>query len=222
MDREDASRRWRTDPETTTSGGHLASNSGGSGPLFDALDAPLPSEVESERRVQRRQEEAAAAATIGATEILAQRRTPAPRRRSPARSRRAAAATARQTRRVGARRVKRSIKHVQPISVLKVSLLMYSVFLVLWLIFVAVVFSFVDSAGLFEFLEDFGGPRGMVLWDEVDISLGLVERWAFFIGLGMVVIGSLVNLFLAFLYNLISDIVGGVELTFQERDQRDA
>jgi hypothetical protein len=190
--------------------------------LFDALDAPLPSEIESQRRVQRRQEDAASAATIGATEVVPQRRTPPPRRRSPARDGRAGAAAARRTRRVGARRVKRTIKHVQPFSVLKVSLILYSVFLVLWLIFVAVIFSFVDSAGLFDFLEDFGGPRGMVLWDEVNISLGLVERWAFFIGLGLVVIGSLINLFLAFLYNVISDMVGGVEVTFQERDHRDA
>jgi hypothetical protein len=188
--------------------------------LFDALDAPLPSEIEAERRTRRRTEEAAAAATVGANEVLPQRRAPAPRR-SPARDRRSRAATARRTSsRVGARRVRRTIKHVQPFSVLKVSLILYSVFLILWLIFVAVVYSFVDSAGLFETLEDFG--KGMVLWENVDISLGLVERWAFFIGLALVVIGSLINLFLAFLYNVISDIVGGVELTFQERDQRDA
>ena len=220
MDREDASGRWRTDPETTTSGGHLASGSGASGPLFDALDAPLPSEIESQRRVQRRKEEAAAAATVGATEVLPQRRTPAPRRRSPQADRRARAATSRRAGMVATRRVKRTIKHIQPFSVLKVSLILYSVFLILWLIFVAVVYSFVDSAGLFETLEDFG--KGMVLWENVDISLGLVERWAFFIGLGLVVVGSLINLFLAFLYNVISDIVGGVELQFQERDTRDA
>ena len=222
MDREDASRRWQTDPETTTSGGHLASGSGASGPLFDALDAPLPSEVEAERRVRRRSEEATAAATVGATEVLPQRRTPTPRRRSPARDRRSRKSTVRRTSasRVGARRVRRTVKHIQPFSVLKVSLILYSVFLILWLIFVAVIYSFVDSAGLFETLESFG--RGMALWENVDISLGLVERWAFFIGLGLVVVGSLINLFLAFLYNVISDIVGGVELTFQERDQRDA
>jgi hypothetical protein len=62
----------------------------------------------------------------------------------------------------------------------------------------------------------------MVLWENVDISLGLVERWAFFLGLGLVVVGSLINLFLAFLYNVISDIVGGVELQFQERETRDS
>ena len=217
MDRDEASRRWRTDPETSSSGGHLASgSSGGSGPLFDALDAPLPSEIESERRVQRRQEEAAAAATAGATEVLPQHGAPVRRRRPPPRDRRAPVPKERRGRRIGARRVRRTIKHVQPFSVLKLSLLLYTVFLVLWLIFVAVLYSFVDSAGLFETLEDFG--RGMVLWEDVEISLGLVERWAFFIGLGFVVIGSLINLFLAFMYNVISDVVGGIELTFTERD----
>jgi hypothetical protein len=33
-----------------------------------------------------------------------------------------------------------------------------------------------------------------------------------------VVVGSIVNVFLAFLYNVGSDLVGGVEMTFVERD----
>jgi hypothetical protein len=37
------------------------------------------------------------------------------------------------------------------------------------------------------------------------------------IGFAMVVLWSLINLFVAFLYNLISDIVGGVEVTLSER-----
>ena len=40
---------------------------------------------------------------------------------------------------------------------------------------------------------------------------------AVLIGLAMVVIWSLINVFVAFLYNLLSDIVGGVEVTLSER-----
>jgi len=37
------------------------------------------------------------------------------------------------------------------------------------------------------------------------------------LGLAMVLIWSLINLFIAFLYNLISDVIGGIEVTLAER-----
>jgi hypothetical protein len=37
------------------------------------------------------------------------------------------------------------------------------------------------------------------------------------LGLFMVIIWSLINLFIAFLYNLISDVIGGIEVTLSER-----
>jgi hypothetical protein len=40
---------------------------------------------------------------------------------------------------------------------------------------------------------------------------------AFFVGLAMVVLWSLINVFVTFLYNLISDVVGGVEVTLAEK-----
>jgi hypothetical protein len=45
-----------------------------------------------------------------------------------------------------------------------------------------------------------------------------MERWAFIMGLTLAVVGSLINALLAFLYNIGSDLVGGVEITFVERD----
>jgi Transmembrane domain of unknown function (DUF3566) len=40
---------------------------------------------------------------------------------------------------------------------------------------------------------------------------------AFVVGLAMVVLWSLINVFVTFLYNLISDVVGGVEITLAEK-----
>ena len=37
------------------------------------------------------------------------------------------------------------------------------------------------------------------------------------IALGMVVLWTLINVFVALLYNLISDVVGGIEVTLSER-----
>ena len=54
-----------------------------------------------------------------------------------------------------------------------------------------------------------------------DQSFEINGRWLFSrglaVGIVMVVVWSLINVFIAFLYNLISDLVGGVEVTLAER-----
>jgi hypothetical protein len=47
-------------------------------------------------------------------------------------------------------------------------------------------------------------------------------RGAAYIGVGMVLLATLINVILSILYNLGSDIVGGVEMTFVERDEQPA
>jgi Transmembrane domain of unknown function (DUF3566) len=118
--------------------------------------------------------------------------------------------------RPGVRRVKRSLRHIDPVSVLKLSLFYYACFLLLWLVFVALVYGVLASLGTFNAIDKIG--NAFVLWKDVDISLWFVERWALLIGLTLAVVASLVNLFLAFLYNLAADVVGGAELTFVERE----
>lgn len=105
---------------------------------------------------------------------------------------------------------------MDPFSVLKLSGFFYALFVMVWLIVVAILYSLVDSMGLFDAAEDLG--KGLVLWEEVNITLGLVERWALLIGLVFGVIGTLVNTLLAVLYNVAADLLGGLELTFVERD----
>jgi hypothetical protein len=108
------------------------------------------------------------------------------------------------------------VRHVDPFSVLKLSAFFYAIFLLVWLLIVAVLYSLVDSMGLFDAAEDLG--RGLVLWEEVNITLGLVEKWALLIGIVFVIIGTLLNTLLAVFYNVGSDLFGGLELTFVERD----
>lgn len=112
--------------------------------------------------------------------------------------------------------MRRTVRHVDPFSVLKLSGFFYAIFLLVWLLFVAVIYSLVESMGVFDAAEDLG--RGLVLWEEVNITLGLVERWALLIGIVFGVIGTLVNTLLAVLYNVGSDLLGGLELTFIEKD----
>lgn len=118
--------------------------------------------------------------------------------------------------RVAIRRVRRTLRKVDPLSVLKLSLFFYTIFLIVWLVAVAMLYSILESMGLFNTIEDLADAFA-VNW-ESNISLFVVERWAFLIGLTFVVLGSIVNVLLAFLYNVASDLVGGVEMTFAERD----
>ena len=108
------------------------------------------------------------------------------------------------------------MRHVDPFSVLKLSGFFYAIFVLVWLVIVAVLYSLVESMGLFDAAEDLG--KGLVLWEEVNITLGLVEKWALLIGIVFAVIGTLVNTLLAVLYNVGSDLLGGLELTFVEKD----
>jgi Transmembrane domain of unknown function (DUF3566) len=117
------------------------------------------------------------------------------------------------------RRVRRTVKRVDPWSVLKLSLFYYSIFFFVWLIGTAMLFSFVESTGLFELIEDFGDGMEFEHLATFEITLGGVLKWATYIGAGLVLLGSVVNVVLAFLYNLGSDIVGGISVTFVERDE---
>jgi Transmembrane domain of unknown function (DUF3566) len=206
-------RSWRADPEATSAtGGHLSPGIDATGPLFDPLFDPMPTDEDASSRGAR-PARFDSSAPVDAPRVppepvapLTVPETEAPRRRAVRRAPRPAV-----------RRVKRTVKRVDPITVLKLSLFYYTCFLIVWLGIVAVIYWIVQSMGLFDAIEEFS--TGFALeWGEIDISLWLVERWAMLIGLGLVILGAIINAFLAVLYNLASDIVGGLEVTFVERD----
>jgi hypothetical protein len=99
------------------------------------------------------------------------------------------------------------------------SLFYYSIFFVVWMIGVAMLFSFVESTGVFETIEEVGVGMEFEGLATFEISLGAVLRWAAYIGAGLVLLASVINVILAFLYNLGSDIVGGIVVTFVEREE---
>lgn len=201
----------------------------GSDSLFEILDAPLPSELERQKRLEDRQRRTsqrvstpvpakAAASTAPLEAPLAPPVTPrpAPGRRREARAARKEMGRTR-TAAVPVRKVRRTIKHIDPLSVLKISLCFYSVFLVVWLGLVVLFYFFLEGLGLFEQLQSLG--RDLVLPAlENEIALGGVVRWAAIGGAGLVLVGSLINAILAVLYNIFSDLLGGIKVTFSERD----
>jgi Transmembrane domain of unknown function (DUF3566) len=119
-------------------------------------------------------------------------------------------------RRVVGRRVQRTVRHVDVWSVFKLSIFYYACFTVLWLLLVAILYGLLANAGVFDAIQKFG--RAMVLWDNVNISLIYIEKWALLFAIAFLIIGSLVNALIAVLYNFAADTVGGIEMTFVEKD----
>jgi hypothetical protein len=209
--RRERPERFRAEPETASaSGGHVPPDPSPTSPLADPIDAAFGSSPPVSTAPAEPDTSAEPAEDFDWDDDAGYGvARPAPRRRvAPARQR---------ARRVkAARRVRRTLRHIDPLSVLKVSLVFYGCFLLLWLVIVALAYWVIEAAGVFDAIEGF--QRGLAVTGDFNVSLGFIEKWAFFIGLGMALIGSLVNLFLAFLYNVVADIVGGIELTFVERD----
>jgi hypothetical protein len=197
------------------------------GPLFDALDAPLPSEIElaerDRRRAEREQGLGDGDAAVARAARLQPRPAPRPRpeRTDVVPRREWRPQEERRTNRPirprpgGVRRVRRTIKHIDPLSVLKISAFFYALFFLVWLMGAAVLYWFVQSLGWIDAVQT---VSDVILGEDVKITLGLVERYAFMIGLAIVIIGSIANLLIAFLYNVASDLFGGINVTFSERD----
>jgi hypothetical protein len=128
--------------------------------------------------------------------------------------------------RAGARRVRVTIRRINPWSVLKVSLVLYFCLLLVILLGLAILFGILDAAGVVRSVEEFltviwgggdvaTGPDDPVTPFQVDF--GYVMRIMFLVGLVSTALWAAFTMFLAFLYNLIADLLGGVEVTLIER-----
>ena len=130
----------------------------------------------------------------------------------------------------GARRTRVEIRRLGPFSVLKFSLIFYfCVFLVVYLA-LAMIWAILSASGAIHALEQllgdvFPSGSGISPTNQVstkgspplEINTGQVFTWLFVVGCVGVVVWSLINVFVAVIYNLISDIVGGVEVTLADR-----
>ncbi len=206
------------------------------GPLFDPLFAPLPSELAGEpgltdrprsREGSSRRRELPSTVRPATdqpepweeTELLPPRKR-AKREVTPAKPRPRPAPARSQRARGPLRKVKRTITHVDPLSVLKLSLFCYTVFFVAWLVFAAILYNLIAATGVLdavaEIVNAFGDPSGK---NPFEFTFGVTMKWAILLGVLGVFIGSLINAVLAFLYNVANDVVGGAQVTFSERDE---
>jgi len=108
------------------------------------------------------------------------------------------------------------IRRVRPWSVLRVSLIFYACFAAAFLFALVVLWQIMSALGVIEnlvrFLKDFS-----LLDPAFEVNGGWLVTRGLVLGVVFVVVMSLLNVVVTFLYNLISDVVGGIEVTLSDK-----
>ena len=121
-------------------------------------------------------------------------------------------------RRPAHRRVRVAIRRINPWSVLKVSLVFYVCLMLVILVGFGILYAVLSAAGIIDSLAEllegvgFGTAQTGFRFDT-----GFIFRTLFLIGLVSAALWAVFTVFLAFLYNLIADLMGGIEVTLIEK-----
>lgn len=86
--------------------------------------------------------------------------------------------------------------------------------LLIVLLVTAIVFGILKIFGVIGHLESLLSSLSFT----VTISGGVIFRWVFLLGLLGAFVSTAVAVFFAFLYNLIADVVGGIEVSVSQHD----
>jgi hypothetical protein len=113
--------------------------------------------------------------------------------------------------RLRARKVRRLVRHVEPWSVLKISLIFYFCLWVVFLIAGVILWSLAVGSGTIDNLESF--IEGLLALDSFEFKGDQIFRASALGGLVLVVAGSGFTVLVAVLFNLISDVTGGIRIT---------
>ena len=98
---------------------------------------------------------------------------------------------------------------------LKLSLLFYFCLMLVVLLGLGILYAVVDALGILDSIAELLNSVGF--GPNFRFNGGAIFRTIFFIGLISVAVWSALTVFVVFLYNLISDLVGGIEMTLTER-----
>lgn len=168
----------------------------------------LPSEGSTPTARQTTASAGGGVATKEATDGRRQRFTEAVSSRARAVS--ARPANTRPTRRLIRRDI--MVRRVDPWSVLKISVVFYSCMLVISMLANAVFWAFITRLGLIDQATEIAGALNIAL----SVNTGNILRAFFLVGVLGVIFGTAVNVFLAFLYNLVADLIGGIRVDLAE------
>jgi hypothetical protein len=118
--------------------------------------------------------------------------------------------------RLRARKVRRLVRHIEPWSVLKLSLIFYFCLWVIFLISGVILWSLAVGSGTIDNLESF--IEKLLALDSFEFEGDQIFRASALGGLVLVVAGSGFTVLVAVLFNLISDLTGGMRITVVEEE----
>ncbi len=118
--------------------------------------------------------------------------------------------------RLRARRVRRLVRHVEPWSVLKMSLIFYFCLWAIMLIAGVILWGLAVGSGTIDNIENF--IQKLFALDSFAFNADQIFRASAIGGLVLVVAGAGFTVLMAVLFNLISDVTGGIRITVVEEE----
>jgi hypothetical protein len=109
------------------------------------------------------------------------------------------------------------VRRLDPWTVLKVSALFYLSMFVVLLTAGVLLWIGANAAGVIENVESFMSSVGFT---DFEFLPGQILRTSAIIGLVLVIAGTAANVLMAVLYNLIGDVVGGIQVTLADEERR--
>ncbi|RFU21032.1 DUF3566 domain-containing protein [Geodermatophilus marinus] len=121
----------------------------------------------------------------------------------------------------GPRRARLQLRHIDTWSALKISLVLSIALFFIWMVAVGILYGVLSGLGVFDTLNDLFGQLGTASGAGGDgevITPGIVFGGAAVVGAINIVLMTALCTVAAFIYNMCSDLVGGLEVTLSERD----
>jgi hypothetical protein len=121
----------------------------------------------------------------------------------------------------GPRRARLQLRHIDTWSALKISLVLSIALFFIWMVAVGVLYGVLSALGVFKTLNDLFGQLSSASGSKGGgdvVTPGIVFGGAAVIGAINIVLMTALCTVGTFIYNLCSDLVGGLELTLSERD----
>ncbi|TYP86465.1 DUF3566 domain-containing protein [Blastococcus xanthinilyticus] len=121
----------------------------------------------------------------------------------------------------GPRRARLQLRHIDTWSALKISLVLSIALFFIWMVAVGLLYMVLGGLGVFDAINDLVGQIGSASGSDEGgdvLTAGVVFGGAAVIGAINVVLLTALCTVGTFIYNLCSDLVGGLEVTLSERD----
>jgi hypothetical protein len=121
----------------------------------------------------------------------------------------------------GPRRARLQLRHIDIWSAFKISLVLSIALFFIWMVAVGILYLVLSALGVFDTLNDLFGQLGSASGTSGGsdvITPGIVFGGAAVIGAINVILMTALCTVGTFIYNLCSDLVGGLEVTLSERD----